>query len=96
MSYHINMTFRIGEQMRADLFALAAERNTDAGKILRALVRRELAGGPDQGAEQREQILFVAIAVDGLLGASPDPELRPTIIRLWRERLAEEGRSNAA
>ena len=60
------------------------------------MVRRELAGGPDQGTEQREQILFIAIAMDGLLNAHPDPQLRQTMIRLWRERLAEEGRSDAA
>ena len=58
--------------------------------------RRELAGGPDQVIDQREQILFIALAMDGLLNAHPDPQLRPTMVRLWRERLAEEGRSDAA
>ena len=96
MSYRNNINFRVGDQMRADILALAAERNTDTGKLLRAMVRRELAGGPDQVTEQREQILFIAIAMDGLLSAHPDPQLRPTMIRLWRERLAEEGRSDAA
>ena len=96
MSYSNNMNFRVGDQMRADILALAIERNTDTGKLLRAMVRRELARGPDHVAEQREQILFIAIAMDGLLGAHPDPQLRPTMIRLWRERLAEEGRSHVA
>ena len=96
MSYSNNMNFRVGDQMRADILALAIERNTDTGKLLRAMVRRELARGPDQVTEQREQILFIAIAMDGLLGAHPDAQLRPTMIRLWRERLAEEGRSHVA
>ena len=96
MSYSNNMNFRVGDQMRADILALAIARNTDTGKLLRAMVRRELARGPDHVTEQREQILFIAIAMDGLLGAHPDPQLRPTMIRLWRERLAEEGRSHVA
>ena len=96
MSYSNNMNCRVGDQMRADILALAIERNTDTGKLLRAMVRRELARGPDHVTEQREQIMFIAIAMDGLLGAHPDPQLRPTMIRLWRERLAEEGRSHVA
>jgi hypothetical protein len=95
MPYRNIISFRVGDQMRADLEALAGSRDTDIGKLLRALVRRELSGERISPAEQREQILFLAIAMDGLLGAHVDPTLRTTVIDLWRERLIEEGRRHA-
>jgi hypothetical protein len=95
MSYRNIISFRVGDQMRADLEALATARDTDVGKLLRLLVRRELADIGISPAEQREQILFLAIAMDGLLGAHADPTLRTTVIDLWRERLVEEGRRHA-
>lgn len=95
MPYRNIISFRVGEQMRADLEALAVSRDTDVAKLLRLLVRRELSGERITPAEQREQILFLAIAMDGLLGAHADPMLRETIIGLWRDRLAQEGRPHA-
>ncbi len=90
MSYHHVVSFRVGSQLHTDLLALAAERHTDVGKLLRGLIHRELRGAGNNAVEEREMIIFIAIAIDGLLGTNPDPELRPTIIKLWRERLAAD------
>jgi hypothetical protein len=96
MPYRDIINFRVSAAMRADLEQLAKERETDIGKLLRQLIARELSGAPDQLREQREQILFLAIAMDGLLAAHPDTELRPRLVRLWQQRLAREGSSHAA
>lgn len=90
MSYANIVSFRVGDELHSDLLALATERHMDVGKLLRSLVARELQGIGNHATEQREMIIFVTMAMDGLLQAHPDAELRPTIIRLWRERLAEE------
>ena len=96
MSYHEFITVRMGGAMRADLFALAVTRQTDVGKLVRQLIARELAGAHDRTAEAYDQILYLAIAMDGLLGAHPDRDLRPKLLRIWQDRLAEEGRSGEA
>ena len=62
--------------MRAELNALAAERQTDVGKLVRRLIADELAGKPVAVAEAIDQILYLAIAMDGLLATNPNPDLR--------------------
>ena len=94
MSYHNVLSFRVGNELHADLLALVAKRGTDVGKLIRSLIYRELRGGIDQALEQYEMTVFLAIAMDGLLLAHPDPQLRPKLIKLWQERMAEE-RPNA-
>ncbi len=96
MAYQELISVRVSRQMRAELDALAHARDTDLGKLLRAIIRRELLGAASTPAEQHEQILFIAIAMDGLLGVHPDPDLRESIITLWRERLAQEARRHVA
>ena len=88
MSYDNIMSFRVGSELHADLLALATERHMDIGKLLRSLVARELKGTGNHAVEQSEMLLFAASAMDGLLAAHPDPQLRPKMIQLWRERLA--------
>lgn len=96
MSYPDVITFRVSRAMRSDLARLAGERDIDVAKLLRQLIARELAGGHDRTRESLDQLLFVALALEGLLQAHPDRDLHPTIVRLWRERLAEEGLRHAA
>jgi hypothetical protein len=95
VSYPDVITFRVSRAMRADLERLAVEHQTDVGKLLRRLVAREATGGPDRIAEALNQLLFVALALEGLLQAHPDRELHPTIVQLWRDRLVEEKRHAA-
>lgn len=96
MSYHEFITVRMSGTMRAELFAHAAERQLDVGKLVRELLARELRGAPDRISEALGQLLFVAIALDELLAVHADPDLRATVIRLWREATSEEGRFHAA
>ena len=90
MSYETIIAFRASDAMRVALDQLAEERETDIGKILRVLVARELGIVRDPLADLREQMLFAAIALDGLLAANPDASLRPRIIKIWQDRLAGE------
>jgi hypothetical protein len=64
--------------------------NLTAASALRQLVIADVYGRGDP-VETRRNILFQTIALDGLLQAHPDPELRPRLLRIWRERIAEEG-----
>ena len=96
MSYHELIAIRLSSSMRAELAALAHARQTDVGKIVRRLIANELSGARERIDEVLDLVLYIAIAVDGLLAAQPDPELRHEMLRLWKARLAEEGRPHAA
>lgn len=96
MSYPDVITFRVSRAMRLNLARLAGERDVDVAKLLRQLIARELAGGPDRTRDALDQLLFVALALEGLLQAHSDRELHPTIVRLWRERLADQEQRHAA
>ncbi|WP_156680479.1 hypothetical protein [Sphingomonas profundi] len=96
MSYHELIAIRLSSAMRAELNALATSRQTDVGKLVRRLIANELAGSRSRVEEAIDQILYLAIAMDGLLAAHPNPDLRHDMLRLWNERLAEEGHSDAA
>ena len=63
--------------------------------LLRQIIVRETLERACTQEHTWEMIVFLTLAVDGLLGAQPDPELRPKIIQLWQERLAEEVRRHA-
>ena len=80
----------------AAAFATRAKaHNLTTGALLRQCALAELFGAFD-ARQQRDHILFIAIAVDGLLGANPDPDLRPRLIEIWKERVAREDQSHAA
>ncbi|WP_162527232.1 hypothetical protein [Sphingomonas solaris] len=96
MSYHELIAIRLSSAMRAELNALAASRQTDVGKLVRRLIANELAGSRSRVEDAIDQILYLAIAMDGLLATNPNPELRNNMLELWKDRLAEEGRSDAA
>ena len=95
MSYEDLIAVRLSSSMRADLSALAQARQTDVGKIVRRLIAGELSGARERVDEVLDLVLYLAIAMDGLLAAHPDPELRQEMLRLWKARLAEEGRPHA-
>jgi hypothetical protein len=73
----------------------AHDRNLTVASALRQLVIADLYGRADP-VETRQNMLFQTIALDGLLEAHPDPQLRPRLLRIWRERMAEEGLGHAA
>lgn len=96
MSYKKYITVRMDSTMHADLMALVNERQTDVGKLMRQLIARELLGTSDRIAEALDQVLFTAIAMEGLLDRHTDPNLRAQVLQVWRDRLAAEGRPHAA
>ena len=96
MPYHDFITVRMSSAMRAELIALAARRDTDVGKLVRDLIAYEIALGRDRMKEAFGRLLFLAIAMDELLAAHSDPELRDQVIRQWRARIVEEGSTDAA
>lgn len=91
MSYQKFVTIRMSDAMHAALHALAKERGTDVGKLVRQLISQELSGTRDRLPEALDQILFLAIMVDGVY-AQREPELRAQLVQIWRDRLADEGR----
>ena len=68
----------------------------DVGKLVRLLIARELLGTSDRIADALDQVLFTAIAIEGLLDRHTDPNLRGQVLQVWRDRLAAEGRPHAA
>lgn len=95
MSYKKYITVRMDGAMHADLMALVNERQTDVGKLMRQLIARELLGTSDRIAEALDQVLFTAIAMEGLLDRHTDPNLRAQVLQVWRDRLDAEGRGDA-
>jgi hypothetical protein len=90
MSYQTIIAFRASAEMRLALGRLAETRETDMGKVMRLLVARELGIVRDPLADLREQVLFAAIGVDGIL-MHLDPALRAKIVKLWQERVVPGG-----
>lgn len=95
MSYHHRLHFRVSSAMHAAVLDLAREREIDVGKLLRQLVARELLNKRDILVDVREQVLFCAVGIDGLLAVQADPTLRPKLVQVWQERLLEEVRDEA-
>lgn len=96
MPYRNLISCHVSDAVRDSFYALARSRELTAASLLRQMIVREIADPRDHAAEQRSQILFLAIAMDGLLAAHSDPELRPRLVRLWQERIAREEQSDAA
>ena len=96
MPYRNLISCHVSDAVRDSFYALAKSRELTAASLLRQMIVREIADPRDHAREQRSQILFLAIAMDGLLAAHADPELRPRLVRLWQERIAREEQSDAA
>lgn len=92
MSYRNLVSCHVSDAVQADFAALAKSRDTTVAALLRQMIIREIEAPPDFSEQMREYILFMAIAMDGLLAAHADPELRPRMIQIWRDRLDQEGR----
>lgn len=93
--YRNLISCHVSDAVRDSFSALAKSRDMTMAALLRQIIVRETLEPASAQEQMREMIVFLALAVDGLLGAQPDPELRPKIIRLWRERLAQEARRHA-
>jgi hypothetical protein len=90
MAYEHIIKFRVTAEMNAALAALAKSRDSDSCKIIREIVARELSRSPDWMEELRERVLFLVIAMDGLLSEHPNRELRIAMLKAWEKRMAEE------
>lgn len=95
MSRRFQLACYVVDQVGEAFVRRARDRNLTTASALRQLVIADLYGRVDP-AEARQNMLFQTIALDGLLEAHPDPELRPRLLRIWRERVAEEGLGHAA
>lgn len=96
MPYRNLISCHVSDAVRDSFYALAKSRELTAAGLLRQMIVREIGDPSDHAREQRSQILFLAIAMDGLLAAHPDPDLRPRLVRLWQERIAREEQCDAA
>jgi hypothetical protein len=90
MAFEHIIKFRVTAEMHDALAALAKSRDSDSCKIIRELLARELSRSPDWMEELRERVLFLVIAVDGLLSEHPNRELRTRTLNAWEKRLIEE------
>jgi hypothetical protein len=90
MAYEHIIRFRVTAEMHAALEELAKRRDSDSCKLLRELVGRELSRSADRNEELRERVLFLVIAMDGLLSEHPNRELRTSTLNAWEKRLIEE------
>lgn len=90
MPYRNLVSCHVSDPVQADFVALAKSRDMTVAGLLRQMIVREIDAPPDFTRDMRNYVLFMAIAMDGLLEAHPDPELRPRIIEIWEERVAHE------
>ena len=90
MAYEHIIKFRVTAEMHDALAALAKRRDSDSCKIIREILARELSRSPDWMDELRERVLFLVIAMDGLLSEHPNRELRAGMLNAWEKRMAEE------
>ena len=89
-SYRNQISCCVTDKVAADLSAIAASREITVAALVRQAIVRELYFRKDPLPEIHRHMIFVALAVDGLISRQPDPEFRARIIELWRQRIAEE------
>lgn len=95
MSRRCQLACYVADEVGAAFVRRARSRDLTVASALRQLIIADLYRR-DAPAELRQHILFLTVAMDGLLTAHPDPDLRPRLIQIWRERIAEEVDSHAA
>ncbi len=95
MSRRFQLACYVPDQVGNAFVERARSRNLTVASALRQLVIADLYRGADP-AELRQNILFQTFALDGLLASHNDPDLRARVLRVWRERLAEEDRGHEA
>jgi hypothetical protein len=92
MSRRYQLACFVSREVYDSFHDLAQGQHVTITGLLRRLVMTELeASALLPPLELQRHILFVAIALDGLLAANEDETLRPRIIEIWRERLDREG-----
>ena len=89
-SYRNQISCCVSDQVAADLSAVAASREITVAALVRQAIVRELYDRKDPLPEIHRHMMFVAIAVDGLLSRLTDPEFRTKAIEMWRKRIADE------
>lgn len=94
MSRRFQLACYVSEEVCRAFVDRARAHNITVASSLRQLVLADLYSRSDP-AELRQNLLFLTIALDGLLQAHPDPDLRPRLLKIWRDRIAEEGLSHA-
>ena len=95
MSRRFQLACYVTEDVSRAFTERVRARDLTVASAVRQLVLADLYSRADP-AELRQNLLFQTIALDGLLQAHPDPELRHRILTIWRARLAEEGLTDAA
>lgn len=81
------LTIRISSRMRAELRAHVATIDFDPSKFVRELIARALSTARDAERELQHHMLFCALALDYLLGAHPDADLRKLVIEDFKETI---------
>ncbi len=95
MSRRFQLACYVSEDVSRAFAERARSRDLTVAAAVRQLVLAELYSRADP-AELRQNLLFQTLALDALLQAHSDAELRPRVLQFWRERLAEEGPTHAA
>lgn len=83
------LTIRISSRMRADLRAHVAAIDSDPSKFVRELIARALSTARDAEREMQHHMLFCALALDYLLSAHPDADLRKLVIEDFKETVKD-------
>lgn len=96
MQRRFQLACYVTDDLSAAFAARARARDVTVAAALRQLVVNDVFGAAYDPREQRNHILFMTIAMDGLLAEHANPELRPRLIKTWQERVAQEDQSHAA
>jgi hypothetical protein len=90
MSRRFQLACYVADDVGRSFVKRAQERNLTTVSALRQLVVAYLYGGADS-VEERSKLLFQTLALDALLQAKADPDLRQRVLQVLRERIVEEG-----
>lgn len=83
------LTIRVSPRMRAELLAHVAQIDSDPSKFVRRLIARALSTVRDAEGEMQQHVLFCTLALDYLLEAHADPDLRKKVVDNWKEVVAD-------
>jgi hypothetical protein len=86
MAYNYNINLRVSAEMHAAILARARARDSDGCKVVREILYSALLDDRDPVADTRDQVLFAAIGIDGIL-QHLDPKLRADIVKIWQDKL---------
>lgn len=85
--------------VHTELKALAEQRDCGVGELVSSFIAYELDEQVRRRRERPEealdQLLFMATGVESLLTVHPNRELRTQVLKIWRDRLEAESRTDA-